>query len=80
MVKILISMVGAQMLYVHINRRLIRGPPPPIPLPTFTKYYNNDPNLRNLLSSDRIINKMLAALWKMGQEPKTATSTFTQPA
>ena len=29
------------------------------------KYYNNDPDLRNLLSSDRIINKtMLAALWK----------------
>ena len=39
--------------------------PSPIPLPTLTKYYNNDPNLRNLLSSDRIINKMmLAALWK----------------
>ena len=34
-------------------------------MPTLTKYYNNDPNLRNLLSSDRIINKtMLAALWK----------------
>ena len=32
---------------------------------THTKDYNNDPNLRNLLSSDRIINKMmLAALWK----------------
>ena len=32
---------------------------------TLTKDYNNDPDLRNLLSSDRIINKMmLAALWK----------------
>ena len=44
-------------------------PPPsplhPILLPTLTKYYNNDPDIRNLLSSDRIMNKMmLAALWK----------------
>ena len=37
----------------------------PFPLPTLTKYHNNDPNLCNLLSSDRTINKMmLAALWK----------------
>ena len=51
----------------------------PIPLPTLTKYYSSDPDLRNLLSSDRIINKMmLAALWKKKKErePKTATSTF----
>ena len=37
----------------------------PILLPTLTKYHNNDPNLCNLLSSDRTINKMMfAALWK----------------
>ena len=30
-----------------------------------TKYHNNDPNLRDLLSRDRNINKMmLATLWK----------------
>ena len=43
-------------------------PPPPSPtlLPTFTKYYKNDPDLRNLLSSDKTINRMmLAAVWKM---------------
>ena len=40
-------------------------PAPPIPLPTLTKYYNNDSTLRNLHSSHRITNKMtLAALWK----------------
>ena len=40
------------------------SPPPPIPLPMLTNDYNNDPNLCNLLSSNRIINKMiLAALW-----------------
>ena len=47
-------------------------PPPPhphshpqIPLPILTKYYCNDPNLHNLLSSNTIIDKMmLATLWK----------------
>ena len=41
------------------------SPPPPIPLPTLTKYYDNDPNLLNLLSySDRILNKMMLAARK----------------
>ena len=41
----------------------------------FTKYHNNDPNLRNLLSSDRTINiMMLAALRKKKKKKKTSFS------
>ena len=36
-----------------------------------TKYHNNDPNLRNLLSGDRNVNKMmLATLWKKKKKKK----------
>lgn len=50
-------------------------PAPPIPLPTLTRYYNNDSTLRNLHSSHRITNKMtLAALWKKQKKKKKKTT------